>query len=110
MITIEQFMECSLRVAQILAAEPVTGSKKLLKLSLDLGEILGKRQIVAGIGKRYSCDELVGRKIVVVANLQSATVMGVESQGMLLASSTAAGDVCALVDPGQEAELGAVVR
>jgi methionyl-tRNA synthetase len=86
MITIEQFFESELRVATITAAEAIPNSHKLLRLTADLGED-EPRQLVAGIAKDYEPESLVGRQIVVVANLQPAQLMGVESQGMLLAAS-----------------------
>ena len=67
----------------ILTAEPVPKSKKLMQLSVDLG--IETRTIVAGIGEAYKADQLVGRKVVVVANLKPATLMGVKSEGMILA-------------------------
>lgn len=86
MITIEEFNKIELRVATIVAAERVPGADKLLKLQIDLGT--EQRQLVAGIAKHYAPQELVGKQIVVVTNLQPAVIRGVESQGMLLAAST----------------------
>lgn len=83
-ISIEEFQRIQLKVATVLSAERIPRSEKLLKLRVDLGE--EQRQIVAGIGKTYEPESLVGRKIVVVANLKPATLMGVESQGMVLAA------------------------
>lgn len=85
LIEFPDFTKVDLRVAKIVEAEDVVKSNKLLKLQLDVGE-LGKRQIVAGIKKHYSPEELVGKKIVIVANLKPAKLMGIESQGMLLAA------------------------
>jgi methionyl-tRNA synthetase len=82
-LSIEEFARVDLRCAQILEAERVPGSKKLIRMQIDLG--FEKRQIVAGIGKKYTPESLVGKKIIVVANLQPARLMGVESNGMLLA-------------------------
>ena len=84
-ITIDQFMEVDLRVAEIRAAERVEKSKKLIKLNVFDGE--NERTLVAGIATKYTPEELVGRKVVIVANLQPATLMGVESNGMVLAAS-----------------------
>lgn len=109
-ISIEQFMNVKLRVAVIEAAEAVPKSSKLLKLSLDLGPELGKRQIVSGIAKFYTPETLIGRKIVVVANLQPAKLMGIESQGMLLAASDAESSKLCLLDPGQDMSPGYTVR
>jgi len=107
-IDIEYFKKIQLRVAKIEAAEPVPKSKKLLKLQLDLGP-LGKRQIVAGIGPYYPVDSLIGKRIVIVANLQPTQLMGVESQGMLLAAATPDGAQLALLSPGEIPE-GSQVR
>lgn len=85
LITFDEFKKIDLRIAEILEAEKINKSEKLLKLLIDLGE-LGKRQIVAGIAKYYEPNELIGKKIVVVANLKPAKLMGVESHGMLLAA------------------------
>jgi methionyl-tRNA synthetase len=84
-ITIDQFMETDLRVAEIRAAERVPKSKKLIKMTVFTGE--DERTIVAGIGTKYAPEELVGRKVVIVANLQPAKLMGIESNGMVLAAS-----------------------
>lgn len=88
-ISIDDFKKIELRIAKILSVEKVAKSDKLLKLRISLGE--SERQIVAGIAHRYAPDELVGKKIVVVANLQPAKLMGQESQGMLLAASDQSG-------------------
>ena len=84
-VTIDQFREIDLRVVDIRAAEKVEKSKKLIKLTVFDGT--SERTLVAGIATRYSPEELVGRKVVIVANLQPATLMGVESNGMVLAAS-----------------------
>lgn len=85
LIDIDTFKKIDLRVAKILQAERVEKSEKLVKLQIDLGE-LGQRQIVAGIAQYYTPEELVGRTIIVVANLKPAKLMGLESRGMLLAA------------------------
>jgi methionyl-tRNA synthetase len=84
-ITIQQFGAIDLRVGQVLEADAVPKSEKLLKLKVDMGE-LGVRQILSGIAKQYSPDSMVGRKVAVVANLKPAKLMGLESQGMILAA------------------------
>ena len=84
MITIDDFKKIDLRVAKVTAAEKVEGSDKLLKLQVDIGE--EKRQIVAGIGLAYTPEAMVGKEIIVVANLEPRMLMGLESQGMLLAA------------------------
>jgi methionyl-tRNA synthetase len=84
-ITIDQFMQTDLRVAEIRAAERVPKSKKLIRMSVFTGD--EERTIVAGIGTVYAPEDLVGRKVVIVANLQAAKLMGIESNGMVLAAS-----------------------
>lgn len=102
-ISIEEFAKIDLRVAEVLEAEKVPKSNKLIKMQISLGE--EQRQIVAGIGKDYTAEELVGEKIVVVANLQKAKIFGVESQGMLLAAKQK--DQLVLVQPGGDIPAGA---
>jgi len=86
-INYEQFSKIELKVAEILSAERVEGSDKLLKLQVSLGD--ENRQVIAGIGKAYDPATLPGQQIVIVANLEPRKLMGLESQGMLLAASTA---------------------
>jgi methionyl-tRNA synthetase len=96
-ISIDQFKEIDLRVGEIRAAEKVEKSKKLIKLSVFDGE--SERTMVAGIATKYTPEELVGRKVVIVANLQPATLMGVESNGMVLAASIGGEPSLIAVDP-----------
>jgi len=84
-ITFEEFMDADIRVAEILEAEKIEGSNKLLKLKVDIG--LEERQLVAGIAKNFSAEDVIGRKILIVANLEPATIFGVKSEGMILAAS-----------------------
>lgn len=102
------FMKIDLRVAQIMQAERIEKSAKLVKLQIDLGPELGARQIVAGVGKHYTPDTLVGRKIVVVANLAPAKLMGETSNGMLLAATNSDGFL-ELVSVSPETPLGSKV-
>jgi methionyl-tRNA synthetase len=88
-LSIEEFFKVDLRVAKIVAAEKVKGSKRLVQMQVDLGA--EQRQIVAGIAEAYAAESLVGRHIVVVVNLKPAKLMGIESNGMLLAASAADG-------------------
>jgi methionyl-tRNA synthetase len=106
-IAIDQFMSVELRVAKVLAAERVPKSKKLIQLRIDAGA--EERTIVAGIAEAYEPDALVGRLIVIVANLKPAKLMGIESNGMVLASS-AEGGRPVLVSPGEGAAPGDRVR
>lgn len=109
-ITIDQFAAVKFRVAKVLSAVKLEKSKKLLKLQIDLGPELGQKQILSGIALHYTPESIVGRKIVVVANLAPAKMMGEESQGMLLAASTPDGTKLTLVDPGQDMPEGSEVR
>jgi methionyl-tRNA synthetase len=103
-------MRIDLRVGQIVSAERVPKSKKLLKLEVSLGESLGNRQILAGIGTHYEPDVLVGRRVAIVANLTPAKLMGLESQGMLLAGSSEDDSVLAVLEPDCHLPLGARIR
>jgi methionyl-tRNA synthetase len=88
-ISIDEFMKIELRVAKVTAAERVPNSKKLIKLSIDVGT--EQRTVVAGIAEGYEADALVGRHVVIVANLKPAKLMGIESNGMVLAASPEGG-------------------
>ncbi len=105
MVNFEQFKEIELKVAKVLEAERVEGSEKLLKLKVDLGEP-EPRQILAGVGKVYSPEEMVGREIIVVANLEPRMLMGLESQGMLLAAND---DGPVLLRPDREVPPGSLI-
>jgi methionyl-tRNA synthetase len=105
-IGIDDFAKVDFRVGKIVAAERVEKSDKLVKLSVDIGT--ETRQVVAGIGKSYTPEELAGKSVVIVANLKPAKLMGVESQGMLLAAST--GDSLAVVTFDREMKAGAKVK
>ncbi|MGN0629457.1 MAG: methionine--tRNA ligase [Oscillospiraceae bacterium] len=91
-ITIDDFTKTELRVAKVVACEKVPKAKKLLKIQLDDG--MGGRQIVSGIAQYYEPEDLIGKKIIVVANLKPAKLCGVESCGMLLAGNREDGSVC----------------
>lgn len=107
MLKLEDFQKLELKLARVIAAEKVEGADKLLKLRVDLGGG-DERQMVAGIATSYDAESLVGRTIVVVANLEPATIRGVESQAMLLA---AAGDQgTSVLVPDRELPPGTKVR
>ena len=106
-ITIDDFMKVQLRVGEILAAEPVANATKLLRLTVHLGED-DTRTILAGIAEYYQPDELVGRQVVVVANLAPRKMRGIESQGMLLAADVEGRAI--LLEPGASTPVGARVR
>lgn len=103
LIGIEDFLKVDLRVAKVLSAEKVEGSEKLLKLRLSLGD--EERTVVAGIAKYYTPEELVGKKIVIVANLKPRKIFGIESQGMILAASD--GENLSVVVPDKDVKEGA---
>ena len=105
MISIEEFRKLELRVATIKAAEPHPNADKLMVLRIDLGS--EERQICAGIRNHYAPEELIGRQIVVVANLETAKLRGLESQGMLLAASDEGRVI--LLAPEKAVEPGAKV-
>jgi methionyl-tRNA synthetase len=105
-ITIDDFMKIELRVANILAAEAVPNATKLLKLTVDLGT--EQRTVLAGIAEMYQPEELVGRQVVVVANLQPRKMRGIESQGMLLAADVEGQAI--LLSPETQVPLGSRVR
>ncbi|CUU01263.1 MAG: methionine--tRNA ligase subunit beta [Fimbriimonadales bacterium] len=105
-ITIDDFKRIQIRVATIREAERIPKSDKLYKLTIDLGN--ETRTLVAGIAETYSPEELVGRQIAVLVNLQPAVIRGVVSEGMLLAADVDGKAV--LLSPDREVPNGSVVR
>ena len=106
-ISIDDFAKADLRVALVKSCEKVKKSKKLLCLQLDDG--FGGRQVVSGIAEWYSPEDLIGKKIIIVANLKPAKLCGVESQGMILAADTPDG-AAAVVFPDQSLPCGSKIR
>ena len=106
MISFEEFQKIELKIGKILEAERVEGSEKLLKLKVDLGN--ETRQLIAGIGKTYQPDDLIGKEIAVVANLEPKSLMGIESQGMLLAADVEGKPI--LLKPDEEVPPGTKIR
>lgn len=98
-IKFDDFSKLDLRVALIKEVEDIEGADKLYKLSIDVGE-LGERTLCAGLKEHYSKEDLKGRKIVIIANLEPRKMRGIESQGMLLASSDDEHGKVVLVDAG----------
>jgi methionine--tRNA ligase beta chain len=112
-INYDDFKKVDLRIAKILKAERVEGSEKLVKLEVKAGDVgidgaAKNRQIVAGIGTIYQPEILVGKSIIIVANLEPRKLMGHESQGMLLAASDEMGPV--LVVPESEVPPGSGIK
>ncbi|MFQ5509408.1 MAG: methionine--tRNA ligase [Leptospirillia bacterium] len=105
-ISIHDFAKVRLQVGRVKEAEPIPKAKKLLKLQVDIGT--ETRQIVAGIARQYPPEEMVGKQVVVVTNLRPAQLMGVTSEGMLLAAGDA--EVLALLTPSQEVEPGTRIK
>jgi len=106
-ISIDQFFETDLRVAQIVEAERVKKSEKLIKVQVSFGK--ERRQVIAGLGKAYEPEELIGKKVIVVANLKPAKLMGLESHGMMLAVDTPDGGL-KVVEIDQSVNNGTKVR
>lgn len=106
-VTMDEFQKLDLRVGKVIEAENVPKSQKLLKLQVEIG--VEKRQVVAGIAQHYKPEDLVGKSIVVVYNLQPAKLMGQESQGMLLAASDGTGRLV-FITPSGEIPSGSVVK
>ena len=108
-VDIDLFARIKLRTATIEKVEAVPKSKKLYQIQLDVGE-LGKRQIVSGIAQHYTPEQLVGKQIVIITNLKPSKIMGVESQGMLLAASTDGDGTLAVLTPDKPITSGSRVR
>ncbi|MDD1665496.1 MAG: methionine--tRNA ligase subunit beta, partial [Methanomicrobiales archaeon] len=104
LVSIEEFLRMDLRVGRILSAEPVKGSKKLLKLTVDIGD--EKRTVVAGMAEFYLPDEMAGLSVIMVTNMKPAKIFGIESQGMVLA----AGEQASLLIPQKEVPPGTKIR
>lgn len=104
-ISLDEFKKVELRSAKVTAAERVEGADKLMKLQIEVG--LESRQLVAGIAQHYTPEELIGKTIIIVANLEPAKIRGIESQGMLLAVSD--GDVLSLLTSDKAVQSGKIV-
>jgi methionyl-tRNA synthetase len=94
-ITLEEFSRVDLRVATVVHAEPIPKAKKLLKLEVDMGH---KRTLVAGIAEKYTAEELIGKQVIIVANLKPAKLMGVVSNGMVVAAVDDSGPILATLE------------
>ncbi len=106
-ISFEEFKKVQIKIAKIVSAQKVEGSDKLLQLQVDLGD--SQRQIIAGIGKAYDPEKLIGTEIAIIANLAPRSLMGLESQGMLLAATNSDG-LPMLLRPEQEVPPGTEVK
>ena len=106
MITFDDFKKLEIRIGKITSAEKVEGADKLLKLEVDLGE--AKRQLVAGIAQYYKPQELIDKQIPVLVNLEPRKIMGIESQGMLLAVLEREKPI--LLHPDEEVSQGSIIQ
>jgi methionyl-tRNA synthetase len=109
-ITIDDFAKVDLRVAQIVVAERIPKADKLLRLEVDLGPNFPRRQILAGIAEYYTPEALIGRKVVIVANLAPRKMRGLESQGMIVAASIGPAGAPVLAGFLEDVELGARLK
>lgn len=105
MINYDDFAKVDLRIGKVLTAEHIEGSEKLLKLTVDIGDEV--RQIIAGIGKAYSPTGIVDKEVVVLTNIEPKTIMGIESQGMLLAADD---EMPVLLRPDQKVKIGIKIK
>lgn len=113
MINYDDFSKIELKTAKVLEASRIEGSEKLLKLILDAGDkdevgILISRQVIAGIGKSYEPENLIGKQIVIAANLEPKQLMGLESNGMILAASDENG--IAMLVPDKDVKPGSGIK
>lgn len=107
MVTIDDFAKLDIRVVKILEADRVESSEKLIKLKVDIGN--EERQIIAGIGKSYNPEELVNQNAVAIVNLEPRELMGLESQGMILATGEDIENI-SLLKPDKGVEAGGKIR
>ena len=108
MINVQDFNRLDLRVGQISAAEPIPGAHRLLKVQVDLGQ--EQRSLVAGLAAYYTPQQLIGLKVIVVANLEPATIRGVLSQGMMLGAGCSDGKEVALLTVNKDVPNGTPVE
>ncbi|MBI4130303.1 methionine--tRNA ligase subunit beta [Candidatus Roizmanbacteria bacterium] len=106
-ITHDEFDKVDIRMGKVVVCESVEGSEKLLRLQVDFGEEVGERQILSGIAKYYKPEEVVGKTLPFVINLESRKMMGLESQGMLVAVNAQGQPV--LLQPDKEIPLGSKI-
>ena len=105
-VSFEDFKRLDIRIGKVIAAENVEGSEKLLKLQVDFG--VEKRQILSGIAKFYAPETIIGKSFPFIVNLAPRMMMGLESQGMILAADNNGEPV--LMEPNKEVPLGSMVK
>lgn len=108
MVNIDDFAKLDLRIIKVLEATRMEGSDKLLKLKVDIGNS-EERQILSGIGKSYSPDDIIGKELVAIVNLEPRMMMGEESQGMILATGDNLENIT-LISPIKEVDPGSSIR
>jgi len=106
MISFQDFQKLDIRIGEITSADKVEGTDKLIKMDIDFGS--EQRQVVAGIAEAYSPEDLVGKKIPVLLNLEPRKIRGIESQGMILAADEAGNPV--LLHPDRAVSPGSIIR
>ncbi|MCX6746965.1 MAG: methionine--tRNA ligase subunit beta [Candidatus Pacearchaeota archaeon] len=109
-INFSDWEKLDFRVGEILGVENIEGADKLYKLTVDLGEEIGKRIVCAGIKKNYSKEELKGKKVIIFTNLSPRKLKGIESQGMVLAAVNNDESKIILLSPEEDIEIGSKVR
>ncbi len=107
-IGMQDFKRLDLRVGQVCQAEPIHGARRLIKVQVDLGE--EQRTLVAGLAHYYSPEQLIGLKVIVVANMEPATICGVLSQGMMLGAGCSGGQDVALLTINKDVPNGTPVE
>ncbi len=107
-ISFPDFAKLDLRVGKVVDAEKLAGSDKLIRLKIDLGQEIGERQILAGIANWYKSSDLVGKKFIIMVNLEAKKMMGEESQGMMLAADV--DGKCNLIPVNKKIPEGSVIR
>lgn len=105
MINIEDFLKVEIRVGQILKVEEVEGSEKLYRLEVDFGEV-ESRQVLSGIKKYFSVEDLMNKQFAFITNLEARKIMGLESQAMILAGGDKEGGELALMTPNKKIKNG----
>ena len=107
-ISFPDFAKLDLRVGKVVEAEKLAGSDRLIRLKIDLGQEIGERQILAGIAAWYKSSELVGKKFIILVNLEAKRMMGEESNGMMLAADV--DGKCNLIPVNKKIPEGSIVR
>jgi methionyl-tRNA synthetase len=108
MINISEFKRIDLRVGEVVAAEPIPGTSRLLKVDVDIGE--SRRTLVAGVRHQYEPSQLLGMKVIVVSNLEPATIRGITSQGMMLGANCGSGQEMAFLTVNRNVPNGTPVE